>query len=254
VDDLERAVPLTISQINRLGRRLRESERVSERDLADLQSLRADHFDMLVEVQQLLRDELPGSSPTSRLKTIQTIVDKLKRERTMALSRMQDIAGIRIVEDMNVAEQTVLVRQIAEVLARVGSVAIIDRRVRPSSGYRAVHVVVERGRRFVEVQIRTTLQDQWAQIVERLGDRWGRQIRYGDPPPNPEQPVGIGAVTRGALWETVLTISNLIDECEASVAGAVSRHETTPEEVSTLMRNLQSTMEALHTAAVTGRL
>jgi hypothetical protein len=31
----------------------------------------------------------------------------------------------------------------------------------------------------VEVQIRTDLQDSSAQIVERLGDRWGRGLRYG---------------------------------------------------------------------------
>ena len=39
------------------------------------------------------------------------------------------------------------------------------------------------------MQIRTAPQDQWAQLFEKLGDLWGRQIRYGDPPNNPDGPV-----------------------------------------------------------------
>ncbi|GGI66943.1 hypothetical protein GCM10010116_62080 [Microbispora rosea subsp. aerata] len=38
----------------------------------------------------------------------------------------------------------------------------------------------------VEIQVRTELQDVWAQILERLADQWGRGIRYGDAPENPE--------------------------------------------------------------------
>src|SRR2546426_4554058 len=38
-----------------------------------------------------------------------------------------------------------------------------------------------RGQR-VEIQVRTERQNRWAQIVERLADKWGRQIRYGGDP------------------------------------------------------------------------
>jgi hypothetical protein len=34
----------------------------------------------------------------------------------------------------------------------------------------------------VEIQVRTTLQDLWAQAVERLADEVGREIRYGGVP------------------------------------------------------------------------
>lgn len=32
--------------------------------------------------------------------------------------------------------------------------------------------------------MRTLRQDLWANVTERLGDRWGRGIRYGEVPPN----------------------------------------------------------------------
>jgi ppGpp synthetase/RelA/SpoT-type nucleotidyltranferase len=32
----------------------------------------------------------------------------------------------------------------------------------------------------VEIQLRTLLQHQWASYVEALGDRWGRELRYGE--------------------------------------------------------------------------
>ena len=34
----------------------------------------------------------------------------------------------------------------------------------------------------IEIQIRTLLQHLWADLMERLADRLGRQIRYGEPP------------------------------------------------------------------------
>jgi hypothetical protein len=55
----------------------------------------------------------------------------------------------------------------------------VDRRTEPSHGYRAVHVIVKLQGRLVELQVRTRLQDSWAQAMERLADRLGRDIRYG---------------------------------------------------------------------------
>jgi hypothetical protein len=66
---------------------------------------------------------------------------------------------------------------------------VIDRRTNPSHGYRAVHLIVQKDRIPVEIQVRTDLQDTWAQIVERLADRWGRGIRYGEDPEKPDSHV-----------------------------------------------------------------
>jgi hypothetical protein len=84
-------------------------------------------------------------------------------------------------------------------------------------GYRAVHVIVEQDGCLVETQVRTKMQLLWAEIVERLGDRWGRQIRYGDLPAEPDRGIG-GALTRRELWEAILPLSEGIAAAENSAA------------------------------------
>jgi ppGpp synthetase/RelA/SpoT-type nucleotidyltranferase len=98
---------------------------------------------------------------------------------------MQDIVGIRLVGVWGLRRQDALVDRLAARFA----VQPIDRRARPSHGYRAVHLVPEIERRPVEIQVRTGLQHAWAQATEELADLWGRGIRYGEPPlgTTPEQ-------------------------------------------------------------------
>ena len=97
-----------------------------------LEKLRLDYDLTLVEVVRLLRSAL-ALSPTSRLKTTGTIIDKLKRERTR-LSTMQDVAGARIVVG-DLAEQDRVVAAICSLISRSD---VVDRRERPNHGYRAV--------------------------------------------------------------------------------------------------------------------
>lgn len=86
---------LSKSQIDKLGERLRTSNEVSVDDLTLLQQVRAEHDAAMAVVADRLASEL-GLEPGTRLKTVGTIVDKLRRER-MRLSQMQDIAGVRVV-------------------------------------------------------------------------------------------------------------------------------------------------------------
>src|ERR1700682_3585953 len=168
---------MSISQIRTLGDRLRGKDASRGDDLELLQRLRADHDRSLQLAEQVLREQL-GLRATSRLKTVQTIIEKLVREKTR-LSVMQDIAGLRIVDEFTLEEQDGLAKRIAAAFAK-GEVD--DRRAKPSHGYRAVHVIVEIEGCSVEMQVRTRLQDLWAQAMESLADVWGRQIRYGLPP------------------------------------------------------------------------
>jgi len=57
-----------------------------------------------------------------------------------------------------------------------------DRRVIPSHSYRADHIIVEVSGRLVEIQVRTTLQNLWADLSERLADRFDPAIKYGGGP------------------------------------------------------------------------
>lgn len=209
--DSARARDLSRSQINRLGRRLRRAgvDGVSDEDRDMLERLLASHGPALATVQERLMQEL-GVRVTSRIKTTGTLVEKLQRNPSMALSRMQDIAGVRLVVEMNRAQQDDLVARIVELFPGAET---IDRRAYPSHGYRAVHVVVPVDERFVEIQVRTVLQDLWAQLTERLGDVWGRGIRYGDPPEDPDAQVG-GGTTRREFFESLMDQAERIHQLE----------------------------------------
>jgi hypothetical protein len=59
----------------------------------------------------------------------------------------------------------------------------------------------------IEVQLRTEWQHRWAEWSERLGDQYGRGIRYGDPPVS-------GGASAQAIVERLMRLSDLIAEAE----------------------------------------
>ena len=85
-------------------------------------------------------------------------------------------------------------------------IKIIDRRRSPTHGYRAVHVIATLDEHPIEIQVRTQLQDLWAQAMERLADEAGREIRYGGMPK-----------TRGEDVESLLNISQDIALTEVTL-------------------------------------
>jgi putative GTP pyrophosphokinase len=61
---------------------------------------------------------------------------------------------------------------------------VYDYVVQPkATGYRAVHVVVFRDDRLIEIQLRTPRQHEWALAVERIGSRVGVAVKDGQGPP-----------------------------------------------------------------------
>ena len=164
---------LTKSQINRLGDRLRKGDPI-ETDRKLLDEYRRSFREAYETVVGHLRNRLK-LEPTGRpAKTTTAIIEKLRREKTR-LSQMQDIAGCRIVR-ASLLDQDNAVAQIQQIFK---SSILIDRRYRPSHGYRAVHVVVEQFGKLVEVQVRTSLQHTWAEFSEKLSDEFGHEIKYG---------------------------------------------------------------------------
>jgi ppGpp synthetase/RelA/SpoT-type nucleotidyltranferase len=115
-----------------------------------------------------------------RVKTVDTLRDKLIRQDSTPLFRIHDIIGARVTANMTLQQQNELVRIIA---ANFPKCRISDLRYHPHTGYRAVHVIcrLQRGI-FVEIQVRTALQDGWANCFEAISDRYGREIRYGEFP------------------------------------------------------------------------
>lgn len=109
---------------------------------------------------------------TQRLKRKPTIFNKLERESTMELTQMQDIGGVRArLPDLK--QLNAVSRRLRKNWTIIRSKDYIDGPPGPKeSGYRALHHVVRRHGRDIEVQLRTIRQDAWANQVEedsRLG-------------------------------------------------------------------------------------
>ena len=168
---------LTRSQINRAGRRLRKAETPDEADRQIYDEFRATFAEPLGEVVEALRGVAGGAPVTYRLKRFETTVEKLRRL-TSDLARLEDIAGCRVVVPTMREQRDILgvIRRDLEIVRER------DYQAEPRVGYRALHAVVRVQGRLVEVQIRTELEEQWANAVERLADRHDPAIKYGGGP------------------------------------------------------------------------
>ena len=161
--------------MKRLGRRLRKAERPSDDDAAMYDAYRESFDQGLQAVIGALQSLFPDTPPTARRKTLDSVVAKLKRG-TTDLGRMQDIAGCRI----NVPSLDDQDRAVAVTQERFEARKTDDLRDRPHSGYRAVHVIVAAPHgQWVEIQVRTALQNLYAQLSEHMADAFGIEMKYG---------------------------------------------------------------------------
>lgn len=169
---------VTMAQIDKLGDRLRVNA-VTEPDFGLLDEYRRSFGPSYQEVMWVLREQGRGHlEPTGRFpKTPGSIVAKLTREPSIRLTQIQDIAGCRIVVPS--LQDQVVGQTMVEVLFSDAPTRVIDRRDRPSHGYRAIHIVVLVRQRAVEIQLRTALQHLWAELCEKLSDNFGADIKYG---------------------------------------------------------------------------
>jgi putative GTP pyrophosphokinase len=164
---------LSKSQIDHFGNRLRE-KKISEEDLKLLDEYRRSFGKAYETVVADIRQRL-NLEPTGRpAKSTSSIIEKLKRE-SIRLTQIQDIAGCRIVLS-NLTEQDRVVKSLIGLFPRS---RIVDRRKKPSHGYRAVHVIADFENFPIEIQIRTTLQHLWAELSEKLSDSYDPAIKYG---------------------------------------------------------------------------
>jgi ppGpp synthetase/RelA/SpoT-type nucleotidyltranferase len=204
------ALPMSRNQIKRLGERLAADDPPSDEDLCQLEELVARHAEALALARPRLdglavQVDTPPLHITHRAKTTQTIIEKLRRQKNMDLARMRDLAGIRVVGAVALAEQDAVCAEIARRFpADPRAPVIIDRRATPSHGYRAMHIEVSLDGITIEVQMRTVPQHLWADLMERLADRLGRQIRYGEP----ASPEGISQETAEAVLRGMMVLSD----------------------------------------------
>lgn len=163
---------------DRLGDAIRQGA-ILESDEARLDKLRENWEKSARYIADVLRHELQDENPdiTSRQKSLGTIREKLRRENSIRLSQVRDVAGCRVVLSPGLISQRKIVTRIEN---RFGTSVrrSIDYLSESQFGYRAIHLELEYERVLVEIQVRTPLQHAWAESMERLGDIAGRDVRY----------------------------------------------------------------------------
>jgi hypothetical protein len=124
-----------------------------------------------------------------RHKRLARIMSKLIRYPAMNITTMQDIGGCRIILPTLDAVETVrrhIHSRWSDEVVRENDY-IQDPK---PSGYRAIHIIVTRDDRLVELQLRTERQHRWADLVEAMSRRIGAELKWG------EDPTAIGAALR----------------------------------------------------------
>lgn len=171
------------AKIDRAGKKIRKSDNLLEvsDSVALVNRWRSDHVFVIGIFQNTLKryaKEIDKKAILAqRLKKIDSIALKLKMIPTMALSKMQDIGGCRVIF-INIEDVYKLVEKYKHSRIRHKLVKPYDYIEKPKdSGYRGYHLVYEyystRNDRyngyFVEIQIRTMLQHIWSTTVETAG-------------------------------------------------------------------------------------
>ncbi|MGY2075621.1 hypothetical protein [Blastococcus sp. SYSU DS0828] len=169
----------TKRSIRDVGKRLRdEQERPSDRDA--LTEYRGFNAQNLSAVHGEVRDAL-NEVPfllACRVKRLDSIVRKLRRERSMTLERMDDICGLRVIVPSRAA-QAAAVDAISSRLGPSRTRNYVE--APPNSGYRAVHLIVDNALSLpegegpsvfrYEIQVRTYFQHLWSSTSESFGER-----------------------------------------------------------------------------------
>lgn len=176
------APPNSRRQVDLAGDRIRSGTSTAA-DVTLLEQWRASHLYVINTFQSRLRDRRrrhkDDVSIAQRLKRRPTIVDKLQREPGMALSRMHDIAGLRLIFD-DVSDLQAFRAGFHNSRAEhelIGGDDRYDYLTHPKrTGYRGIHDVYRykvgsaagqawNGLR-LEIQYRTVVQHAWATAVE----------------------------------------------------------------------------------------
>lgn len=181
-------LPCSVAQATKIGKALRDDTLTPEQN-DTLDRLLACYGTALAYVMETLTSL--GLTTEGRIKQIPPLAEKLRRHRDsgrqLPLLAIDDVAGARVViEEQSRRAQDQVVQRIVDAFAADGTDSpdpnVKDRRIKPSYGYRAVHVIIRVDQLRVEVQVRTPLQHEWAELSEKSASVFGRGIKYGATP------------------------------------------------------------------------
>jgi len=188
------------SEINRAGIILAglSNNGISKNDAIEiLENFRSIHTHPLMVFRMSLRRKSKIISSDSlisqRLKRAPSIVNKLKIQKKMALSRMQDIGGLRVVMNnmKDVYKLKDIIRSGEKQFAFKSTLLTETDYIKDpkESGYRSIHLVYKYEKNVsldmqcrIEIQLRTKIQHAWATAVEVIGTYLRQPLKqsFGD--------------------------------------------------------------------------
>jgi ppGpp synthetase/RelA/SpoT-type nucleotidyltranferase len=167
---------LSQKQINKIGKNFRDSVFEKE-DIQFLEEYRKNFDNILInlsnEVSKSIKETLQKFVLVGRLKRIYSIIRKLQRKNNygMDLTRMSDIAGIRVIVK-NIEDQ----EKVLENLKKNFKVEKIYDYRNDEKLYTSIHlIIIGAENKLIEIQIRTLAQQAWADESESFGE----QVKFG---------------------------------------------------------------------------
>ena len=167
--------------IDRLGKRLRNSDSRSDDDVSMYVAWSVGYTAAMHEVQVAVTERAVAAgihgAVSARIKQIDSMVAKLRRMPTK-LSGLEDVAGCRIV-----VPSTRHADQLVELCETLRISRVRNYQAEPHNGYRAHHLTIRASDgRPVELQIRTEIGDLWANLTERCAALVDPGLKYGGGP------------------------------------------------------------------------
>lgn len=171
-------------KIDQIGEILKQDGRLNEKEQLDLLQWRNSFSSTLDYYHSKLKTIVEKDEVLTiarRLKRIESIQIKLKRFKTMRLSTLQDIAGVRLVvkDEKSLLETFTRLRGLS---TRHKLKRLDDYHNNPKKdGYRGVHLIYQKeDQGMIEIQLRTELQHIWATAVETYGVLQNTSFKTGE--------------------------------------------------------------------------
>ncbi|MEQ8553289.1 MAG: hypothetical protein RIC06_23020 [Cyclobacteriaceae bacterium] len=179
------------TQINKLGKKLRttiqEGNEIGKTELEQLQeyrtSFREDISPVFENVAAIAKRIRRDSLISLRIKRIESILSKIRREPTMALGNMGDIAGCRVI--CHSKSSLSLIRNEISKLYSVTKVKDYVSEPKPD-GYSGYHIYIKspvNEHKQVEIQLRHVRTHKWASLVEIIDIIYELKLKEGEKHP-----------------------------------------------------------------------
>lgn len=245
------------NEVKKAGRKLRKNEGDLKSATKIIEKFRAAHKEPLNAICDLIQQCCSrlylNVKPVSRLKRLETIIDKLKRKsldgvtpNAICVTNMNDIGGCRIILP-NLENLHNLKNQLQSPDYQHESITIkdiSDYTINPKPndcGYRSLHMIYQyrhaNGKKFnVEVQLRTHHQHLWATAVEIIDILERTRIKTHSHSPSEEKS------SHQIKWEELLSI---MSQYIASKEGVIQLNDIQKNKFSNRLIALANEIDAI---------